>query len=217
MPAYNTKELFTDIVLIDIINFSQLTSKNQLEIVNFITQSYKKVIEKMLKSSGTPLEKLVVGFVPTGDGFYCILHPRIRGFGAILGMSFNHLSDQISKKYTYFSGVRIAVHTGEVNEFIDILGHKNYIGHGLNDCARYLEIKEYSISTVMVSDIAYENLKNFFLVYPDFEELLHQRELKHSKIYTFYDKHGNEKRGFLVWLRKSGIINPPYINLNAII
>jgi len=217
MGILNTKELNTDIVLIDIINFSQLTSAKQLEIVNFLTQSYKKIIEKMLHNSGAPLSKFVLGFVPTGDGFYCILHPRIKGFGTILGMSFNHLSEQISKKYLYFNGVRIAVHTGEVNEFRDILDHKNYIGHGMNDCARYLEIKDYTISTVMVSDIAYENFKNFLLVYPDYNTLLHQREFKHSKLYEFHDKHGNTKRGFLVWLRKSGIINPPNINLNAII
>jgi len=217
MQRLNTKELITDLVLIDIINFSQLDSHKQLEIVNFITQSYKKVIEKMLNHSKAPLSKFVIGFVPTGDGFYCILHPRIKGFGTILGLSFNHLSEQISKKYSYFDGVRIAVHTGEVNEFKDILGHTNYIGHGLNDCARYLEIKDYTISTVMVSDIAYEHLKNFLCVYKDYEKLLKERELRHSDVYTFYDKHGNKKMGFLMWLRKSGIINPPKINLNAII
>ncbi|MDQ7067367.1 MAG: hypothetical protein Q9M40_04970 [Sulfurimonas sp.] len=156
-----TKALITDIVLIDIINFSQLSSTQQLEIILFLTKSFKKMIEKMLINSNTPLSKFIIGYVSTGDGFYCILNPRLKGFGAILGLSFNHFSEQMSKKYSYFQGIRIAVHTGEVNGFIDILGSKNFIGDGLNDCARYLEIKNFTISTVMVSDTAYENFKIF--------------------------------------------------------
>ncbi|MEA2073378.1 MAG: hypothetical protein U9O86_07300, partial [Campylobacterota bacterium] len=82
MAQQKTKELITDIVLIDIINFSQLTSKQQLEIVNFLTKSFKKMIEKMLINSNMPLSKFIIGFVSTGDGFYCILNPRLKGFGA---------------------------------------------------------------------------------------------------------------------------------------
>ena len=42
-------------------------------------------------------------------------------------------------------------------------------------------------------------------------------ELKKSTVQDFKDKHGFEKRGCLIWLRKSGIINPPNINYNSII
>jgi hypothetical protein len=209
--------LVTDIVLIDIINFSRLSSEHQLEIIVLLTKSYKKMIEKMLLNSNMTLGKLILGYVSTGDGFYCILNPRLKGFGIILGLGFNHFSDQISKKYPYFEGVRVAVHTGIVNEFTDILGHKNYIGDGLNDCARYLELKNYTISTVMVSDEAFEGLKNFLTFHQDFDTLLSEREFKHSQQYAFKDKHGNEKNASLVWLRKSGIINPPNINFNSIL
>ncbi|MDF1876514.1 hypothetical protein JHD47_01620 [Sulfurimonas sp. SAG-AH-194-L11] len=212
-----TKALITDIVLIDIINFSQLTSAQQLEIVVFLTKSFKKMIEKMLYNSNTPLSKFIIGYVSTGDGFYCILNPRLKGFGPILGLSFNHFSEHISKKYDYFEGIRIAAHTGEVNEFEDILGSKNFIGDGLNDCARYLEIKNFAISTVMVSDAAYESLRNFLTLHKDFNTLLTKRELKKSTVQHFKDKHGNKKEGCLIWLRKSGIINPPNINYNSII
>ena len=119
-----TKALVTDIVLIDIINFSQLTSAQQLEIVVFLTKSFKKMIEKMLVNSNTPLSKFIIG-----DGFYCILNPRLKGFAPILGLSFN-----------YFEGSKKAARAGEVNEFEDIFGSKNFIGNRLNDCARYLEI-----------------------------------------------------------------------------
>lgn len=211
------KELITDIVLIDIINFSRLHSSQQLEIVIFLTKSFKKMIEKMLANSHTPLSKFIIGFVSTGDGFYCILNPRLKGFGAILGLSFNHFSEHISKKFPYFEGIRIAVHTGEVNEFTDILGSKNFIGDGLNDCARYLEIKNFTISTVMISEEAYESLKKFLVIHKDFNTLLNKRGLKKSSQYSFEDKHGHKKTGCHIWLRDSGIINPPDINFNSII
>jgi hypothetical protein len=209
--------IITDIVLIDIINFSLLPSELQLEIINFVTRSYKKMINKMLLDSNMSLEKLILGFIPTGDGFYCILNPKLKGYGSILGLSFNHFSDHIAKKYPYFEGLRIAVHHGIVNEFTDILGHKNFIGAGLNDCSRFLELKNFSVSTVMVSDSAYECLKTFLDKHKDFDRLLAQREFKHSSYYHFQDKHGNEKQGRLIWLRESGIINPPNINFNVTI
>jgi len=217
MTKEKTKEIFTDIVLIDIINFSKLTDSQQLEIIVFLTKSYKKMIEKMLANSNMTLSKLILGFISTGDGFFCILNPRLKGYGTILGVSFNHFSDQIAKKFPYFEGVRIAVHTGTVNEFTDILGNTNYIGNGLNDCSRYLEFKNFTISTVMISDSAFSSLKSFLQRHKDFNTLLAQREFKHSETYIFYDKHNKEKRGCLVWLRKSGIINPPNIYFNSII
>ena len=216
MTKKTSHSIFTDIVLIDVINFSKLTSDQQLEIITFLTKSYRKMIEQMLSNSNMSLSRLILGYISTGDGFYCILNPRLKGYGTILGLSFNHFSDQISKKFSYFAGIKIAVHTGIVNEFTDILGHPNFIGDGLNDCARYLELKNYTISTVMVSDAAYASLKKFLTIYKDFNTLLIQREFKHSETYIFHDKHGNEKKGCLVWLRKSGIINPPNLNFNSI-
>jgi hypothetical protein len=203
------REITTDIVLIDIINFSKLDTDQQLEIISFLTRSYRKVIEKILSHSDIVLEDFIMGFIPTGDGFYCILNPKYRGYGVILGVSFNHFSEQISKKFPYFNGIRIAVHTGKINQFLDILGHKNFIGDGLNDCARYLELKDFTISTVMVSDIAYEQLKKFLAKREDYKKLLQQREFKRSETYIFKDKHNMIKRGYLVWMRKSGIITPP--------
>lgn len=217
MSKKMNNEWITDIILIDIINFSKLEIEHQLEIINYLTKSYKLMIEKMLVNSSMPLNKLILGFVSTGDGFYCILNPRLKGYGTILGLSFNHFSEQISKKYPYFEGIRIAVHTGKVYEFTDILGHKNYIGDGLNDCSRYLEFKNYAISTVMVSEDAFKSFENFLNLHKDFKTLLIQREFKHSNPYLFHDKHGNEKKGSLVWLRNSGVINPPNINFNSIL
>jgi len=214
MHRHNNSDILTDIVLIDIINFSTLKHNEQLEIITFLSKSYRKMIDKMLLNSNISLDKMILGFISTGDGFFCVLHPRLKGYGALLGLSFNHFSEHIRERYSYFEGLRIAVHTGRVNEFQDILGHKNYIGDGLNDCARFLELKNFTISTVMVSDFAYESLKKFLLIYKDFETLLQQRGFKYSNYYSFKDKHGYEKKGRHIWLRQAGIINPPHINFN---
>ncbi len=210
-------DILTDIVLIDIINFSKLQSAQQLEIITYLTKSFTKMINKMLSNSNMTLPKLILGFISTGDGFFCILNPNLKGYGTILGLSFNHFSDYIAERYPYFEGIKVAVHCGRVSEFQDILGNKNYIGDGLNDCARYLEIKNYTISTVVISSAALTSLKRFLRLNNDFSILLSQREFKRSNIYTFHDKHGKEKKGCLVWLRKAGIINPPNIKFNSIL
>ncbi|WP_294892753.1 MULTISPECIES: hypothetical protein [unclassified Sulfuricurvum] len=199
----------TDIVLIDIIDFSRLSMTQQLEIISYLSLTYKKMIQKMLKSSNIPMKRMLQGIIPTGDGFYCILHPDLRGFGPILGLSFLHFSDYIAKEYPYFKGIRVAVHTGEIYRFEDILGHDNYVGDGLNECARYIEIKNLIISTVIISDNAYRSLDEFLKRYPDFHTLLNQCEFRHSSLHTFFDKHKIERHGYLIWMHKGGIIPPP--------
>ena len=207
----------TDIILVDIINFSQLDSVQQLEIIQFLTASYTKMIEAMLVNSQMRLKDMVLGFISTGDGFYCILHPRLKGFGTILGLSFNHFSEYIAKRYPYFRGIRVAVHTGEIYAFTDILGNNNYVGDGLNECARYIEFKDYTISTVIVSDTAYQTFQHFLERHPDYHALLVEHEFKRSAQYSFYDKHGTLLHGYMIWLRHGGIINPPNINFNSLI
>lgn len=207
--AMNDNAIETDIVLIDIIDFSRLQMDEQLEIISYLSLTYKKMIRKMLKNSGMTMEKMLQRIIPTGDGFYCILHPDLRGFGPILGLSFIHFSDYIAKEYPYFRGIRVAVHTGKVHRFEDILGNDNYVGDGLNECARYIEIKNLIISTVIISDKAYDALNTFLRLHPDFHELLKKCEFRHSSLHTFSDKHNIQRHGYLIWMRKGAIIPPP--------
>jgi hypothetical protein len=203
------RAITTDIVLVDIIDFSRLKMDEQLEIISYLSLTYKKMIQKMLKASGIPLDKMVQGLIPTGDGFYCILHPSLRGFGPILGLSFIHFSDYIAKEYPYFKGIRVAVHTGKIHRFEDILGQSNYVGDGLNECARYVAIKNLVISTVIISDKAFEALEEFLEYHHDYRQLLEKCEFRHSSMHTFQDKHNITHNGYLIWMRKGGIIPPP--------
>lgn len=211
-----TRDYNTDIVLVDIISFTQLTPHQQLALIEYLTRSYTRMLEKLLSNSDMTLSQMILGFISTGDGFYCILNPRMKGFGTILGLSFNHFSELISAKFPYFKGVRVAVHTGRIYEFTDILGHPNYIGDGLNHCARFLEHRDYTISTVFVSEDAYSVFEKFLRRYPDFETLMLEQQFKRSSLQSFKDKHNNSWGGRLVWLRKGGVINPPNIKFNSL-
>lgn len=216
MAKAPSRDYNTDIVLVDIISFTKLSPYQQLELIEYLTMTFTRMLEKLLSNSEMKLSQLVLGFISTGDGFYCILNPRMKGFGTILGLSFNHFSELISAKLPYFKGIRIAVHTGHLYEFTDILGHKNYIGDGLNHCARYLEHKDYTISTVFISEDAYATFKRFLEIYPDYEALLLEQEFKRSRLQTFTDKHDNSWSGYLVWLRKGSVINLPNIKFNSL-
>lgn len=203
------RAITTDIVLIDIIDFSRLSMDKQLEIISYLSLTYKKMIQKMIKASSIPMEKMFLGMIPTGDGFYCILHPTLRGFGPILGLSFIHFSDYIAKEFAYFKGIRVAVHTGRVHHFEDILGNENFIGDGLNECARYVAIKDLVSNTVIISDKAFETLDHFLNLHKDYRLLLEKCEFRRSSLHTFADKHQILHKGYLIWVRKGGIIPPP--------
>jgi len=212
-----SQEIKTDIILIDIISFSKLQSDQQLELITFLTKSFTKMIETMLKNSNMSLQTLILGYISTGDGFFSILNPRFKGFGTLLGLSFNHFSDLVATKFPYFKGIRIAVHHGKLFHYTDLLGNPNYIGDGINECARYLEFKHYTISTVIISLEANETFLKFCDVYKDFNDLLHAHQFKRSRLYSFRDKHNIERKGYMVWLRKGGIINPPNMKYNSLI
>lgn len=211
------KFIKTDIILIDIIGFSQNSSQEQLEIITYLTKSYIKMLKILLDNSQMNFSKMIEGIVPTGDGFYCILNPRLKGYGVILGMNFIYFSEHIKERHTNFSGIKVAVHTGEIYPFTDILGHTNYIGDGLNECARYLQIQNVSASALITSIPAFESLEKFLSFHPDFEELLIKRELKRSSLHEFEDKHGKIRAAYLVWLRHAGVINLPNINFNSLL
>lgn len=202
----------TDIVLIDIIDFSKLSMDEQLEIISYLSITYKKMIHKMLKASDITMDKMLQGIIPTGDGFYCILHPSLKGFGPILGLSFIHFADYIANEFSYFKGIRVATHTGKVHHFNDILGNENFVGDGLNECSRYIEIKNLIISTVIISERAFQTLQDFLRQHPDFDKLLQRCEFRFSAPHTFFDKHDTQRNGYLIWMRKGGIIPPPKSN-----
>jgi len=200
-----------DIILIDIIGFSKLESVQQHELITSFTENYKQMIDTVITESKITFDALISGFISTGDGFYSILSPSLKGYGVIFALSLKSFSDIALKQHSYFKGVRIAVHTGEVYPFNDILGHTNFVGDALNECARYLEQKRFDISHVVVSDTAFESFKIFLDKYPKYADTLREHGFRSGNAFEFEDKHHYIYVGYVVWTRKNGIINPPKV------
>ncbi len=137
------------IVLLDIIDFSELTDDQELDLLKIIN----KELMNYLNQGGWQKENLFIGFVPTGDGFYLIgdlINSLVWGQTFIIFiLSFrNSLLKRLKDINSSCSGIKIAIHFGRTLEFKDINDNHNYIGSGMNDCARllspinsYIEVK----------------------------------------------------------------------------
>lgn len=124
-----------DIILLDIIGYSKLSIKKQYESVAYLHNTISEFQELM----GSQEEKnIFYGAIHTGDGFYIILKENVIGYSPLFALS---LRNKILKENILINnlieGIRIATHTGILAP-INLFGNINYIGHGLNDCARLL-------------------------------------------------------------------------------
>lgn len=132
----------TGIVLADIIGYSTLSTAQQVEALN----SLKSVVRGGLlpvyaASSGLRVQEMVLGFVPTGDGFYWVLNVGLEPWAPLLALGLRSAGVLVSKALRA-KGIqvqlRVAAHCGEVAEISDIADHPNFVGDGMNDCARLL-------------------------------------------------------------------------------
>jgi hypothetical protein len=207
--------IHTDIVLIDIIDYSKLSNLEQYNVVDTMSRFFKKAINLMLKKSNITQNQAILGFIATGDGFFIILSPKLKGYGVVLGLSLNNISKNIKKKLAYFKGIKVAVHTGDVIPFLDILGHKNFIGNGLNDCARYLEykspyIKDYfTDGYVLVSKESTDEFNKFLRKNRKLYQIIEKLGFNISSEIVFEDKHKISHYGYFIWTDIEVVITPP--------
>jgi len=211
------KPILTDIILIDIIGYSKLNNTQQFKVVNIMTKFFKKAIELMLKKSRITESEAILGFIATGDGFFIILSEKLKGYGVILALSLKNISKNIKMRLDFFQGIKVAVHYGEVMEFRDILNHKNFIGDGLNNCARYLDyktrdknvLKHITHGYVIISEEASHEFNKFLQRNRKIFELLNSLEFQNSDPFGFNDKHKYPHYGCFVWTKKEVVITPP--------
>ncbi len=217
MKNINSKKhlIFTDIILIDIIDYSKLNNMQQFDVVDLMTKFFKRAINLMLSKSKIPNSEAILGFIATGDGFFVILAPRLKGYGVIFALSLKNISNSIHKKINYFKGIKIAVHTGYLMPFSDILNHQNFIGDGLNNCARYLEFKNPNIydyfptGYIIISRDASKYFMNFLSENKKISDLINDLGFHTSKEIMFEDKHKHKHYGYYIWTDKEVIITPP--------
>ncbi|MHC4535900.1 MAG: hypothetical protein ACYS6K_18275, partial [Planctomycetota bacterium] len=81
------KSFDTEVVLIDIEKFSLMSALDQVKAAVVANGELEQFLGISPGQSALKLEEVVVGFVPTGDGFYVILHPQLIGYGVVLALS----------------------------------------------------------------------------------------------------------------------------------
>lgn len=77
----------TDVVLPDVIGFSQLSTPQQHATVTLITDQTAELIRTLFDQALIEPPEVLLATVPTGDGFYLLLHHEFAGYGVLLAMS----------------------------------------------------------------------------------------------------------------------------------
>jgi len=194
----------SDIVLVDINGYSSLSTELQLESALYITSQLNAALNFLLTQANRQANEIVLGFIPTGDGFYVVLSPPLAGYGIFLAITLRaSLLMKRSGHKLPFSGVRLAVHNGEIAPFTDIVGKANFVGEGLNSCTRLLSARaEHSPdpsipvdeNTIVVSDAAYHQFRALCGDNTEMNDFLASIQYAETDWFEISDKHGNVHR-----------------------
>jgi hypothetical protein len=212
-----TLEITTDIILIDVVGYSLLSNEEQLHVVEIINTQLSTQIHFMAEYMNLRKEEVVLGFVPTGDGMYVLLNPQLCGYGVLLGLSIRNYLLWMSTEVLngLYKGVRAGTHMGTVISFRDVNGCANYVGSGLNDCARLLSVKDEDAMTfcghtdyVVASESAYFWFRKLFNG-KEAEEFLSTMRFKISAQIQIIDKHMKVHNAYLIDAFKHMTVPPP--------
>ena len=111
-----------EILSLDIVKYSVLSSEQQLILLNEINRLV------LLNIKNKNLASLGLKYIPNGDGFHIISN---NGMSLVIALILKKIETVIHSKLPFFSGYRISVINGEYFGFVDILGNFNYIGSGI--------------------------------------------------------------------------------------
>ncbi len=210
----------TDILLVDVIGFSKLSTEDQFKTVYLLSAEIKNLLKIMLGQAFRKEQEVILGFVPTGDGFYLLLHPAIAGYGVLLALSLRTCILHVQKRSnSLFAGIRVAVHLGEAVPFTDIAGHPNFVGDGMNVCARLLGANERQSPThglpvdtnfVIASSAALEYFEHTFISSDTRRSFLDVIKYSKSEMFSITDKHDIEHQAHFVEASRHAAINPPW-------
>lgn len=219
----------TDIILFDINGYSCLSDEDQYLTIYLINRKLKEFLDILHGQSFLKTEEAILGFAPTGDGAYIILNHNIAGYGLFLGISLRTSLLQLQNQTNnLFSGLKTAIHFGTACPIQDITGNQNFVGNGLNNCFRLLDLakSEESKAKEFVGDdnliIASKEAKEqFYNLYPKdkIQGFLDRIEFRFSDDISKQDKHYEENKkthigSFLECSRLVQIVppKPPDIN-----
>jgi len=209
----NISFLSTEIVLVDIIGFSKLTSEEQANTAVLINGDLEFHLQIVSGQTTWTIDEMIMGFVSTGDGFYVVLQPHLIGYGIILAMSLRtSLLNASERNKNLFAGVRVACHYGELNIFQDFSGKTNYVGPVMNECARIVNIKDEELPENFCLDknivaASVRSLKEFCKLYS--WEYFKERGVTRSQKVIVTDKHNEQHEAVLIESPRRLAFNPP--------
>jgi hypothetical protein len=201
--------ILTDVILLDIVGFSLLSNTQQFALITAFSELFRKTLSIM--SGGKPLSNFILGTISTGDGFYTILDPSQKGFGAIYALSLKNVAKKLSS-FDYFKGVKVAAHTGQLIPFVGMDGSKNFIGNGMNQCARYLEFKVgeqfegYENGYAIMSVESHANLETMLANNKALCDNVEKLGVHITEEVAFKDKHSRKFKGYLIDSHSDSII-----------
>jgi hypothetical protein len=212
-----TLEITTDIILIDVVGYSKLPNADQLRTVNEIGAGLSTWVHFLAELTDLRKEEVFIGFIPTGDGMYVLLNPSVCGYGLLLGLSIRNYLVWNSECFLngLYEGVRVGINTGKMQPFADVNGNRNYVGDGLNDCARLLSIGDQDVmafsgdsSYVVASESAYYWFRQLYAG-ADGGQFLSTIRFRISERKQITDKHHKTHTAYLVEASRSAAIQPP--------
>lgn len=213
------KTYMTDIILFDVVGYSLLSDEEQFKTILAINQQLEWFLKVLGDQSFIKKEEMVLGFAPTGDGDYVILNPRIAGYGIFLAISLRTALLQLKNQTNnLFPGLRIAVDFGTAISIKDIAGNQNFVGSGLNDCARLFSAKPDIVKAqkhlqdenyIIVSSAAFRLFKEVYSGEEVTKILNTVIQFKIGEEVIIPDKHGKEHKAHYVESHRKIAITPP--------
>lgn len=199
----------TDMVLVDIVGFSLLSDLDQYQSVLAISEGVRESLALVDRVPGTAA--IYEELIPTGDGFFILLRREQVGLGPLVALSLrNYLLYRQRQMATPFAGVRVSAHHGTVMPFTDAAGKANFVGSGLNDCARLQSLPVLVArhgrrfagddNGVFISTVCWRRSQNSF----DYRKLVKQG-FRVSPEFDFQDKHGKPHQGVFVEINRTWI------------
>lgn len=198
----------TAAILFDIVDYSKLTDEQQFQTITLLSQSFRAHLDVLSCQSFLTAEELLLGMIPTGDGLYLLMREQFADFGVLLALSLRTRVLSIREtSQRLFAGVRTCVHVGNVIPVSDIVGGSNFVGSGLNDCARYGSFKP---STQQLDEVGCGDgnwviassaaLARFYAAFAFPAALRYRDQIGYTAgtPFTFADKHGRHHAGCLI-------------------
>ncbi len=212
--------LHTDIILVDFVGFSTLDDAGQFVSMSVVSRLMGGIMDRLAVQSFGKKVDMAIGWVPTGDGFYIILNPKVIGTAIFVALFLRQALMTRVNQTVGLKGVCVAVHHGTAVPFDDVTGKRNYIGTGLNDAARLLALKPEE--AVMARNFHRDDnffiaseaaLDHFYMVYPqdEIQSFLDMNGWRQSVKFRLTDKHGKVHPYVFIDIHRDATMNIPKV------